>query len=94
MKARRQAHRYGALLVIGAFCVAILSACGASMERTARSELAERGLSEVTLHAAEDRSNTYSFEGSREGVPCRGEIELRQEMGQTVATVTSQCGEE
>lgn len=88
----RGKHRIFSCLLVSTTVLVI--SCGASMEQTARSELEERGMLEVTLQPLENRRNAYSFESTREEVPCHGEIELRQEMGQTLATVTSQCGEE
>lgn len=88
----REIHRFYSYVLI---TIALLAAsCGASMEQTARSELEERGMLEVAIQPLENRGRAYSFEATRDGVPCHGEIELRQEMGQTLATVTSQCGEE
>jgi hypothetical protein len=94
MEMRRNSKRWGARLVVSAVFFVSVAACGASMERTARAELAERNMQQVTLQPIESRSNAFTFEATRDGVPCRGEIELGQEMGQTVATVTSQCGDE
>ncbi len=73
--------------------VALALGCGAGMERTARSELGERGFEDVTLHPLERDHAAFSFSANRSGVPCTGEIELQEQMGQTLATVTDHCGE-
>ena len=65
--------------------------CGAALERSAMDELEEDGYSTITLQPSKSASRTFSFEAERNDQPCRGEIALRQEMGQTVSTVTSQC---
>lgn len=74
--------------------MALALGCGAGMERTARSELEERGFEGVALQPLERGHAAFSFTASRSGVPCTGEIELQQQMGQTLATVTDHCGEQ
>lgn len=73
-------------------CVVALG-CGGALERSARTELAEDGYHEITLTPLERADNAFSFEARRDDQPCQGEIEINQQMGQTVATVTSRCGE-
>ncbi len=65
--------------------------CGAAFERVAMEKLQEDGYSTITLQRTEEARNTFSFEAERDDRPCRGEIVIRQEMGQHVSTVTSQC---
>ncbi len=79
-----------ALLVVIAF---VIAACGASFERSAMSELEEDGYTNITVRPLKRADNAFSFDASRDGEPCRGEIEVRDQMGRTTATVTSQCGE-
>jgi hypothetical protein len=77
------------------FAIAALAlGCGAGMERTARSELQERGFEDVALQPLERDHAAYSFTANRSGVACTGEIELQEQMGQTLATVSDHCGEE
>jgi hypothetical protein len=68
--------------------------CGAGLQRTARDELIERGFENVTVQPLKRAANAFSFSGDRSGVPCRGEIEIQKQMGQTLTTVTDHCGEE
>lgn len=75
-------------LVIASFA---LAACGASLERTAIRELEEDGFSAITVEQSESDRNSFSFEGERDEQPCRGEIQLQKQMGQTTSTVTSRC---
>ena len=82
------------LLFLWVAATILWTSCAASLEQTARAELEERGFHELTLQRLQRSNNAFSFEGTSDGEPCRGEIELQQAMGQTLATVTSQCGEE
>ncbi len=79
-------------VVLLSLAASLLIACGATMERTARDELTERDYAEVTLTPLKRGNNAFSFKADRRDVPCRGEIEIQHELGQTLATVTSRCG--
>jgi hypothetical protein len=80
-------------LFIATLTVASLIApgCGASMQRTALQELEGDGFTAITLQPVSDSRNTFTFEAERDDQPCRGEIILQQQMGQTIATVSSRC---
>lgn len=83
--------RVGSLVVFTVIVPFALAACGASIERTAIQELEEDGYRTITVEPSESDRNTFSFEAERDDQPCRGEITLQQQMGQTTSTVTSRC---
>lgn len=61
---------------------------------TTRQKLEQDGFREITLRALERANNAFAFTAQREEQRCEGEIEVRDEMGQTTATVTSRCGDQ